>query len=398
MVFVCLAIALLIIIAHLVSLNQKFHKRHSETKLKIQDVHENINLTNVEIRQEEQAIKSFKEKIVSFSRLKGITERLSACFYLDETASVFSDEISSLFGEKDTVVIVYLLQARTGELGISSSKKGEIQVNLKAKKGDFFDEWVAKTMQPLLIEDVRSDYRFDMDKIFKGDIRQIRSLISIPLRVGNKTLGIVRVDSPKPHNFTTEDLRFLMTLGDLGAIAVENSQLYERVEQLAIRDGLTNLYLRRYLMQRLEAEISLQMRRNKKLSFLMLDLDNFKQYNDKYGHTAGDIVLRTVASVLKKFFKEPGNLVSRYGGEEFAILLPDCDKKRAIKLAEELRQIIERKEILLRRKKTHITVSIGVAAFFEDAQIKEDLIQMADQAMYQAKQDGRNCIRVAGKI
>src|SRR3989338_63478 len=179
-------------------------------------------------------------------------------------------------------------------------------------------------MQPLLVEDTKTDFRFDLDQYKSEEPRDIRSIMSIPLIIGERALGIFRLDTPRENYFSTDDLRFLMTIGDLSAIAIENAQLYERIEDLAIRDGLTGLYLRRYLLERLSEEISMQLRRKKELSFLMIDLDRFKQYNDQFGHMAGDIVLKTVSTILQETFKEPGIRVCRYGGEEFAVLLPEC--------------------------------------------------------------------------
>ena len=135
--------------------------------------------------------------------------------------------------------------------------------------------------------------------------------------------------------------------------------------------------------------------RNKaQLSFLMIDLDHFKKYNDRFGHMAGDIVLRHVGLILTNSFQDPGNLVCRYGGEEFCIVLPDCSKSEAAELAREVRKAIEDQTIILRREKTRTTVSIGVASFPKDAQTKEELIHKADQALYEAKETGRNKVCV----
>jgi len=227
------------------------------------------------------------------------------------------------------------------------------------------------------------------------DKRPIRSLIATPLIVGEKTLGILRVDSAVAQQFSTDDLRFLRTIADLTSVAIENAQLYERLETMAIKDGLTGLYLRRHMLERLQEEISREMRRGQELSFLMVDLDRFKQYNDTFGHMAGDIVLKTIALILEEHFDKPGDLVCRYGGEEFCVLLPDCSKPKALQLANELRKKIEVREIILRREKTHITTSIGVATFPKDAKGKDDLIFKADEALYQAKESGRNKVCAA---
>ena len=167
------------------------------------------------------------------------------------------------------------------------------------------------------------------------------------------------------------------------------------MEDLAIRDGLTGLYLRRYMQERLNEEMGRELRRGRELCFLMIDLDRFKQYNDSFGHIAGDIVLRTIGTVLLDHFSQPGDLVCRYGGEEFCVLLPDCPKDKAVELANDVRKKILAKEVILRRQKTHVSVSIGVAAFPTDARSKEELIMKADEALYKAKESGRNKVCVA---
>ena len=383
------------IVVFLIPLRQRIRKKESIIGLQVQDLHERSNLVEAEIQHEDHSIQSFQDQIVDYSKLKGLTERLGMCLYLEETIKTLSDEVNNLFGGDDRTVILYLFHSKTGELGISSSQKGEIQVNLKSKKGDIFDKWVVKSMQPLLVEDAKSDYRFDSDKIINEDIRDVGSLISVPMAVGNKAMGIIRIDCAQEDAFTTEDLRFLRTIGDLGGVAIENAQLYQRVERLAVRDGLTGLYLNRYLLEQMPIEITRQMRRKKELSFIMMDLDHFKQYNDKFGHVAGDIVLRTLGEMLSKFFSDAGDIVSRYGGEEFAVLLPDCSKKKAVELAEEIRKQVEQTDILLRREKTNITISVGVASFPSDATAKNEFIHKADSALYQAKEQGRNRVCAA---
>lgn len=393
--FFPLSAAFLVIVLFLLPLRVRLTKNQAEVELQIQNLQERRNLVQAEIQEEQSAIQSFQEKIVNYAQLKGLTERLGMCLSLDETSKTLSEEVNRLFGGGERTVILYLFHSKTGELGISSTHKGEMRVNIKSKKGDLFDQWVVRTMQPLLVEDIKSDYRFDVERIETEENRRVRSLISIPMAVGHKALGILRIDSPREGDFSTEDLRFLSTIADLGAVAVENGQLYERVEQLAIKDGLTGLYLRRYLLERIPEEISRQLRRKGQLSFLMFDLDKFKQYNDRFGHTAGDIVLRTIGMILSDFFQEPGNLVCRYGGEEFCVLLPDCAKQRAVELAEEIREKIADQTIILRREKTNITVSIGVAAFPEDASNVKELIHKADLALYTAKEKGRNRVSSA---
>lgn len=384
------ACGLLFILFFLIYLSKRVGRNEARIRLKIQNLKEHRNIFDAEINKEKTVINSFQNKIINYSQLKDLTEQLGMCLNLDETSKTISSEVNKLFGDKESTIILYLFHSKTGELGISSSHKGQLRVNLKSKKGDDFDQWIVKTMQPLLIEDTKSDYRFDVDKMNVDEVRNIRSLISVPLMVGNKALGILRIDSPKENRFTTEDLRLLTAIGDLGAVAVENAQLYERVEKLAIKDGLTGLYLRRFALDRLGEEVSRHSRRKKELSILMLDIDKFKDYNDKFGHIAGDIVLRTIGMLLSQTFDQPGNIICRYGGEEFLIALTECSKKQAMQLAEDFRLLVEKQDIMLRREKTHVTVSIGVSTFPKDAHNYKELIHYADMALYRAKNEGRN--------
>ena len=393
--FIFLGGALLLNIILLWSFHRRLVLKQSQINIQKEEYFEKANLLKAELDKEWRAIESFRRKIISYSQLKELTERLSMSLTLSETSQTLSSEVSNFFGDKDITVILYLFHSRTGELGISSSQKGQMQVNIKSKNGDIFDQYAIKTLQPLFIEDTKKDFRFDVERSIPEDARVIRSLISGPLLIGKKALGILRVDSVLPEHFAQEDLRFLLTITDLASVAIENAQLYERIEDLAIRDSLTGLFLRRHMLERMEEELKRELRSHSPLSFLMIDLDYFKKYNDQFGHVAGDIVLKTVAKILEDSFGQPGNIVCRYGGEEFCVLLPDCTKENAKLLADKVRKKIEQEKIVLRRQETNITVSIGVSTFPKDAQMKEELIYKADHALYRAKEEGRNRVCIA---
>lgn len=388
-ILIPLCVCLCLIISSTFYYSRVLFRRRSHERLQEQNLAEMSNLIDADIEQEILSIDSFQKRIINYSSLKDLTEDLSMSLYLEDASKTLSEKVDELFGGRNATVILYLLHSKTGELGILVSRKGQMRVNIREKKGDVFDEWVGKHMQPLLIEDIRSDFRFDENKTSQKE-RKFRSLISVPLRMGNKMLGILRVDSPEENFFVTDDLRFLTAIGDLGAVAIENAQLFEKLERLAIKDGLTDLFLKRHFLERLAAEIPRHLRVKESFSFLMIDLDHFKHYNDKFGHIAGDIVLRTVSMILKDTFKEPGDMICRYGGEEFAVILPGKTKNEAIEVANHFRKKVCDQSILLRRQKSNISVSVGVATFIEDATLADELIQKADKALYEAKEKGRN--------
>jgi len=393
--FVFLSVAFTVNVLVLFGFYRRLKRKKSDVKLQKEEFFEKANLLKADLEKESQVISAFRDKIVAYAQLKGLVEKLSACLSLDDTGHTLCLEVARLFGYGDSTVILYLFDSNSGELGIISAQRNQRGVNIKSKRGDLFDRWVMKTLQPLHLEDTKNDFRFDIEKAREEDPRPIRSLLSVPLIVHNKPIGILRMDSPVPERFPKDDLRFFKIIGDVAAVAVENAQLYDKVEDLAIRDGLTGLYLRRYLVERLAEEVNRHLRHDHELSFIMFDLDHFKRYNDRFGHTAGDIVLKSLGALLQKHFDAPGELVCRYGGEEFCVVLPECSKKQAVEQAQAFVKAVESEEIVLRREKTRITISAGVASFPKDAKTREDLLQRADEALYEAKRKGRNQVCVA---
>jgi diguanylate cyclase (GGDEF)-like protein len=178
-------------------------------------------------------------------------------------------------------------------------------------------------------------------------------------------------------------------------VAIENAQLFQKTQELAIHDELTSLFSKAYFLERLKEECKRALRSQRPVSLLMLDIDYFKKYNDQFGHTAGDIVLRNLSLIISDSLKDLSSIASRFGGEEFCLLLPGLEKNKAVSLAESLRDKISKARVVLRRQETGITVSIGVAVFPGDAKDEEEIVLKADKALYKAKQAGRNRVAAA---
>ncbi|MEI6862927.1 MAG: sensor domain-containing diguanylate cyclase, partial [Candidatus Omnitrophota bacterium] len=257
---------------------------------------------------------------------------------------------------------------------------------VKAKQGDMLDHWVLRHRKSLIIEDIMKDFRFPLHD---EDVSKetFCSMISAPLVSENKVIGVLRMDSPAEAAYTQDDLRLLDILSYLGALAVQNSYLYSRTQELATKDSLTGLAVRRYFTERLKEEIKRAARRGTKLAVLMLDIDRFKDYNDRYGHLSGDLVLKHLSNIVSRLARK-GDVVARYGGEEFVILMLDRDKADALAEAEEIRKKIKDSPLKLRRQDANITVSIGVSSYPEDAGLVEELVRIADDRLYRAKAGG----------
>ncbi|MCX5710234.1 MAG: GGDEF domain-containing protein [Candidatus Omnitrophica bacterium] len=250
----------------------------------------------------------------------------------------------------------------------------------------------------------------DMLKIFKdyavkfigpGDYRLVKSdeelkrfpgYTVFPLTINKNTSGYLIADNVKE-----KDLDKFQILGQQLLIGIKRSYLYEKVQEMAITDNLTQAYTRRYFLERLDEEVERSVKFKHAFSFLMLDIDHFKEYNDRYGHLVGDAVLRETAKILKENIRQV-DFIGRYGGEELSIILTETGKSAAKLVAERIRVSLTSKPINIYDESLRITVSIGVSAFPEDAGLAKDLIEKADKALYAAKERGRNRVCVFGEL
>ncbi|MFA5410904.1 MAG: sensor domain-containing diguanylate cyclase [Candidatus Omnitrophota bacterium] len=360
-------------------------------RLETQDFEEKLNILADQNSRERKNQVSLQEKITRYNSLKKIIEDINQNVTLEFTANSLTDIAFSLIAKNKGTCILYLIDNQNPvRLNLYKTRREDQGLVIKAKEGDIFDAWVLRHSSPLLVEDIRKDFRFDLEKLFSQDARPISSLISAPLISEQRFLGILRLDHSKPEFYAQDDLRFLAKICDLGAVALENSELFQKTQDLAIHDGLTGLFTKGYFLEHLKEECTRCARHQATLSLLMLDIDYFKNYNDKFGHTAGDIALKKLSLELKDALKKFSAAVCRYGGEEFYVALSDTDKKKAMVIAEELRARIEKMKIVLRRYETNISVSIGISVFPGNTKDCEELLFLADRAMYQAKQEGRN--------
>lgn len=220
----------------------------------------------------------------------------------------------------------------------------------------------------------------------------IKSFLGVPFVVRGRVIGMLAIDGERRHQFTEGHIRVASAFADQVAIAIENARLYDEVEALSLTDPLTELHNRRGIDQFGRDELKRAQRFGHALSALMVDLDRFKPVNDTHGHGVGDEVLVEVARRYRHALREV-DLIGRYGGEEFAVLLPETDRAEAERVAERLRTRVAERPIATDAGELTITVSIGVAAWQPEEMTDLDaLLERADRALYAAKRAGRNLV------
>lgn len=382
---VSFSIFTIILVTSALILVKKRHKKLSEIEAQRENLLEEINIKKQDCKDLEKLNQALEKRLIKFSNLRGFSEGLSSSLKLEQLCDFIVKKTIELINKGD-LVLLYLLQPN-GDLALrfSYSVRGEIKI--KAKRGDICDLWVLKQRRPLIVHDIQRDFRFEWEAI-KGE-RSFRSLIVSPLISRNRLQGILRVDSENPEEFTADDLRLLDIISDLAAIAIENALLYEKTEKLAIYDDLTGLYLKHYFWEKLDMEIKKALRSKGNLSLLMIDIDDFKSYNDRYGHIAGDLILKHIAKTIKDNCRLP-DIAVRYGGEEFIVLSLGRKDEEVIKLAEKIRKDVESEVLTIRRKNIKVTISIGVSFFPKDSKTADELLRISDSRLYQAKSKGKN--------
>jgi diguanylate cyclase (GGDEF)-like protein len=223
----------------------------------------------------------------------------------------------------------------------------------------------------------------------QADSELPQSVLIVPLSIGSNCIGTMSVHKHKPNMFDDGDREILELLASNVAIAIENARLFDEIQQLAITDPLTKLYNRRKFEELSTKEFERSRRYHHPLCLIMIDLDQFKQINDTYGHIVGDQVLSGLASLCRNNLRVT-DILARYGGEEFVILLPETSAEQAMATAERLRQDCAQTEFSSNQGEINITISIGVDELTADCSSLEMLIDRADQALYASKNFGRN--------
>ncbi len=232
---------------------------------------------------------------------------------------------------------------------------------------------------------------FPHEKMVKASGHDERSILGIPLILRNETIGALFLQAEEPDSYDDNQIRLVETIANQASIAMDNAQLFEKVQNLAITDSLTGAYNRRYFYEFAENETARSKRYKKDMSIIMLDIDHFKKVNDKFGHLAGDKTLIMIVDTVTKQLRKV-DVLCRFGGEEFIVLLPETSQKDAMVAANRICKAIAKQTLKSEKGDINVTVSIGVTQLSNNDQTMMDLISEADQALYAAKDAGRNCV------
>lgn len=346
--------------------------------------------------------------------LSGVTETTSSTKMLDlSTAMRVSQIISSeimldrllqkIMHESITNAGAqrgYLILESDGELTIEASEdvdKNEFLVMQSIALKDCPEicrsivNYVYRSGEDIVLGNAAKEGLFTSDPYIM-DV-QCKSILCTPIMSKGKTSGILYMENNLSEDaFTPERLEILRSFSVQAAISIENARLFE----LATTDGMTKLYVHRYFQLLLDQEMKRSHRHNKKFSLVMMDIDNFKSFNDTYGHQLGDKVLKDVANAAKKISRSE-DIAARYGGEEFVMILPETDSRQAMILAERIRASVAEIEIPHENRQLHVTISMGVSTYPDHSEEKEKLIHAADAALYASKHRGKNCVSLFEK-
>ncbi|HKP69792.1 MAG TPA: diguanylate cyclase [Pyrinomonadaceae bacterium] len=333
-----------------------------------------------------------------------LRRELSDREWINRAVTRFSESLKRIdaedFWTHVTQVSAELVQSERASLLLRSEQADELvtkaavgaRINLFSEPnvGQRVSKLVLEDGNPVVVEDIK---RIGIRSAPPSWRYKTNSFLSYPITIGKRMIGVMNfTDKVTGDAFDERDLELLEAIAPQIAVAIDRTVLKDKAgefEQLSVTDALTGLLNRRYLEKRLIEEIQRSKRHRFPMSLMMLDVDEFKSYNDAFGHPAGDAALRIVAGVLQDILRG-ADVAARYGGEEFAILLPQTTSVEAATIAERLRQRIEHTEF----PKRQVTVSIGIASISNDLETPADVVGAADHALYEAKNQGRNNVRV----
>ncbi len=342
----------------------------------------------------DQLLKEMARTVDELRVFNEIGKTLTSTLDISEVLATIMQKISELMKPHHWSLL--LMDEEKGDLtfeiavGEGADKLKEIRLPV----GEGVAGWVAKEAKPLLVPDAEQDDRWlkaaDLLTRFKT-----RSILCVPLISRGDVLGVIELVNHEPNSFCEADLRLLGSLADYAAIAIENARNFLRIQELTVTDDVTSLYNSRHLHETLALEFERSRRYRMAFSVIFFDLDHFKRVNDQFGHLRGSRLLKEVGELIRTQLRTV-DIPTRYGGDEFVIVLPQTSKAHALRVTRRLRQALNERVFLTSEGlSVHLTASFGVANFPEDTLQKDNVLRLADEAMYRVKESTRDGIQTA---
>jgi diguanylate cyclase (GGDEF)-like protein len=259
----------------------------------------------------------------------------------------------------------------------------EILENLKQ---DIIDKFYSLSGEKILIHETDLHLYSSSVKISSSDFISLSKQRVMPLSLAGKPLGLLVILPKKGEEFDNDKLELLSTISNILAMSLKNAQEYHRLKELAVKDGLTGVLNQKGFQDTIQKEFQRAKRYNRSLSLIMIDIDNFKVINDSHGHQAGDLVLKDLAECLKNAVRRT-DILARYGGDEFAIILPDTEMKKSEMLLKRVLSAVENHDFRWKSKKINVKISCGISTTRElhFQQNEKELISKADARLYMTK-------------
>ncbi|MCK5737069.1 MAG: diguanylate cyclase, partial [Spirochaetaceae bacterium] len=388
--------------------------RNEEKNYREEELHHTISIHDQSMRiedldQEMQAwrqrsgelerIRSDKdESIRELEIIRDIGQELTASLDPDRIVEVLHNRLTQLVTVNDLVIAFYLADEKELDVRyIIENGKHLHPTRNPVMLNESLASWVIINDQDLLLQTKKESYKYTKP-MYNSDGREMinESYLYVRLKIEGRIIGVLTIQALKNHCYKERHLKLLQALAGFIAIALSNSNAHqslvlanERIAYMATHDPMTGLPNRMKILDRLEQELNRSRRYKKSLAVLFIDLDGFKQINDTYGHPTGDDVLKEIAKRLSEGVRAT-DAVGRLAGDEFLVILTDnCTKDNGLHLADNLRQLLSEK-IKIKNQSMELTGSVGLAFFPENGNTPGELVNAADQAMYQAKAEGKN--------
>ncbi len=335
---------------------------------------------------------STRKQVERMEVLREVTRAITSTIQLDDLMEIIYQQLNRVIPAETYFVGLHEKDDEVIDLRVIFDE-GKRFPSYRVPYGPGFTSYVIRSRKPLFIRHLSQEKdTLPVKGVLLGTDKLSESWLGVPILVNDNVTGVMVIASYMPNAFQDDDIALLTSMAGQAALALNNARRHAEVEEQSRRDSLTGVYNHSHFVQLLGQEVQRAASGNHSLSLIMLDIDFFKNYNDTYGHITGDQVLRIMVQAIQAHMRH-GDVVGRWGGEEFAILLPATGQERACQVANHIRQTLADLPIVVDEHSVPApTVSQGIASYPMHAASAGQLVDMADRALYQAKKQGRDQI------